>query len=146
MEVKNAIAPNDPSELFKRLGDEPFVMVNLLKFKPEATYTNTNQPPCSGEEAFRRYLDAVRKPLEDKGGRFIKYSEIPGLLIGQVDELWDYILMVEYPSVAAFEKLTSPSDELKKAQVHRLAGLAGQLNIATKGGSLLEGSVLANLE
>ena len=119
-------------DFFSRLGQgKPFVMVNLLNFKPDATYDDKSHPPCSGEEAFRRYLDAVKDKLQEKGGKILQYGEVFGLLIGEVEDLWDYVLIVQYPSLEIFQELIS-SDLFGQAQVHRRAGLAGQLNIATK--------------
>ena len=58
-------------------------------------------------------------------------SEIFGLLLGTVEEFWDRIVLVRYPSQKVFQKITQ-SERFQKAQVHRIAGLAGQLNIGTK--------------
>ena len=48
--------------------------------------------------------------------------------MGEVDDLWDMVALVEYPSHASFmEMMVSP--EWAAIEHHRLAGLAGQLNI-----------------
>lgn len=136
MNVTNIVLPANSQGIFSDLGpDEPFVMVNLLEFKENAEYSDDRESSLTGEEAYRLYLSELKDLLEENGGRFVKYSPIFGLLFGEVDDLWDYILVVEYPSVVVFGKLTS-SQEFREAQMHRIAGLAGQLNIATKGDSM----------
>ena len=50
------------------------------------------------------------------------------LILGEVEELWDVVAVVKYPSrKAMFEMATS--DEYRESEKHRVAGLAGQLNI-----------------
>jgi uncharacterized protein (DUF1330 family) len=48
-----------------------------------------------------------------------------------VEDLWDAVGIVEYPSRAAFRAITQ-SPEFHEIELHRIAGLAGQLNIETK--------------
>jgi uncharacterized protein (DUF1330 family) len=50
------------------------------------------------------------------------------MMIGEVEDQWDMIALVEYPSLAAMQKMLS-SPEYKAIELHRKAGLAGQLNI-----------------
>lgn len=58
-------------------------------------------------------------------------GSVDGLMLGEVDELWDQVALVEYPSRAAFlEMVMSP--EYHAIEEHREAGLAGQLNIGTR--------------
>jgi len=49
-------------------------------------------------------------------------------VIGAVDEMWDVVALMEYPSAKAFiEIATAP--EVAEFGVHREAGLAGQILI-----------------
>jgi hypothetical protein len=50
------------------------------------------------------------------------------LVIGQVGDLWDTCVLVEYPSAAAFAAIVT-SPEIAEVGVHRAAGLEGQLLI-----------------
>ena len=52
-------------------------------------------------------------------------------MLGEVGELWDMVALVEYPSLEAF-KTMALSPEMHAIEHHRMAGLAGQLNIRTK--------------
>ena len=56
---------------------------------------------------------------------------VTGLMLGEVEENWDMVAMVEYPTLASFQKMVS-LPEYQAITHHRTAGLAGQLNIKTK--------------
>ena len=58
-------------------------------------------------------------------------GEVTGLMIGEVEALWDMVALAEYPSLAAFREMAM-SPEMAAIEHHRKAGLAGQLNIKTK--------------
>jgi uncharacterized protein (DUF1330 family) len=53
---------------------------------------------------------------------------VTGLLLGEVEELWDMVAMAHYPSLAAMRAMVEHPD-YQAIAVHRTAGLAGQLNI-----------------
>jgi uncharacterized protein (DUF1330 family) len=84
----------------------------------------------SGQEAYARYAAEMKKLVEGSGGRFVFGARVEGLLIGEVESPWDQVGIVEYPSAAALVKIAS-SPEYREIEVHRLAGLEGQLNITT---------------
>ena len=110
----------------------PFVMVNLLKFKEKAEYPDGRETELSGAEAFALYAAEVVKLVEALGGRQVYAGAVTGLMLGEVEELWDLIGLVEYPSSEAFQKMMQ-SAEYQEIHVHRDAGLAGQLNIRIQG-------------
>lgn len=135
MKVENAVIPpmQQAMEFFGGTEDGPFVMVNLLKFKAKAEYADGSESDLSGAEAYARYGDQVSKLVEGLGGK-IRYSgAVTGLMIGEVEELWDMVALAEYPSLAAFRAMAM-SPEMHAIEHHRKAGLAGQLNIRTKPG------------
>jgi uncharacterized protein (DUF1330 family) len=136
MNVTNQVLP-PPQQAMAFFGgseDGPFVMVNLLKFKPKAEYADGSEPDLSGADAYARYGEEVRKLVEALGGK-VRYSgEVTGLLLGEVEELWDMVALAEYPSLAAFRAMAM-SPEMHAIEHHRKAGLAGQLNIRTKPGA-----------
>lgn len=110
-------------------------MVNLLKFKERAEYPDGRETGLSGAEAYAIYGAGVGKCIADVGGTPGFAGEVTGLLLGEVEENWDMVALVEYPSLEAFRTMmTSP--EYQKIAVHRSAGLAGQLNIRAKARSL----------
>jgi len=136
VKVTNAVLPQ-PEQAMAFFGgqeDGPFVMVNLLKFKPKAEYADGSDAELSGAEAYWRYGEEVRKLVEALGGK-VRYSgQVTGLLLGEVEELWDVVALAEYPSLAAFRQMAT-SPEMHAIEPHRMAGLAGQLNIRTKPGA-----------
>jgi uncharacterized protein (DUF1330 family) len=133
MEVKNAVlpAPQQFMDFFGAPEDGPFVMVNLLKFKDKAQYPDGSDADLSGREAYMRYGVEVAKLVAALGGE-VRYSGlVTGLMIGEVEELWDMVALAEYPSLECF-KAMALSPEMHAIEHHRTAGLAGQLNIRTK--------------
>lgn len=134
MRVENKVQP--PAEqamaFFAAPEDGPFVMVNLLKFKETAEYADGSDADLSGREAYLRYGMAVRAEVEKVGGRTGYAGPVTGLLLGEVEELWDMVALAQYPSLAAMRVMVmSPS--YQAITHHRDAGLAGQLNIKTRG-------------
>jgi uncharacterized protein (DUF1330 family) len=133
MQVKNAVypVPEQFQAFFGAPEDGPFVMVNLLKFKEKAEYADGSNPEMTGREAYSIYGDAVSRLVEGLGGKIWFSGVVTGLMIGEVEDLWDMVALAEYPSLAAFQKMAT-SPEMRAIEHHRSAGLAGQLNIRTK--------------
>ncbi|MET3665994.1 DUF1330 domain-containing protein [Caulobacter sp. 1776] len=133
MKVVNTVFPTSEQfqDFFGAPDDGPFVMVNLLKFKAKAEYADGSDADLPGREAYIRYGAVVSGLIEALGGR-IRYSgAVTGLLLGEVEELWDAVALAEYPSLAAFQAMAI-SPEMHAIEHHRKAGLAGQLNIRTR--------------
>jgi uncharacterized protein (DUF1330 family) len=133
MEVKNAVYPGaqQAADFFGDPEDGPFVMVNLLRFKPKAEYADGSEADLPGREAYMRYGVEVAKLVANLGGRLTFSGEVTGLMIGEVEDLWDAVALVEYPSLKAFREMAL-SPAMHAIEHHRSAGLAGQLNIRTK--------------
>jgi len=131
MKVENALGPQ-PDQIKDFLAVEgPVMMVNLLKFREKAAYSDGRDPELSGREAYMRYATQMRKLVEASGGRFVFGAEVTSLLLGRVEALWDDIGIVEYASSKALLTIAG-SPEFQAIEVHRLAGLEGQLNITTR--------------
>lgn len=132
MRVENAVFPamEQITSFFGGPENGPFVMLNLLKFKETAEYPDGSDANLSGADAYARYGKAIQACLADVDGKQIYAGPVTGLMIGEVEELWDMVALVEYPSLAAMQKMVS-SPEYQAIEVHRKAGLAGQLNIRT---------------
>jgi uncharacterized protein (DUF1330 family) len=131
MEVINKVnpSPKQMQEFFNGADDQPFVMVNLLKFKPRAEYHDGDHG-LSGMEAYAIYGAAVAGQIKSLGGKMGYNGKVDGLLLGEVEELWDAVALAQYPSKAAMLKMVT-SAEYQEIAKHRDAGLAGQLNIRT---------------
>jgi uncharacterized protein (DUF1330 family) len=130
MRVVNGLEvdPNQAARFFNAPDDGPFVMVNLLKFRERAQYADGSDAHLSGAEAFMRYGAAAHQLVLAAGGRPVDGGTVTGLIVGEVEELWDSIGLVEYPSQAAFQTMLA-LPEYKALLHHRAAGLAGQLGI-----------------
>tara|TARA_Y100000590_G_scaffold232297_1_gene261650 strand:- start:425 stop:841 length:417 start_codon:yes stop_codon:yes gene_type:complete len=132
MEVKNKVMPNGQQMAdFNELGEEkPIFMVNLLKFKEKAEYADKRETDLTGEEAYTIYGKEVQVHLEKVGGKIVFAGKVSRLTVGEVEELWDQVAIAMYPSRKAMLEMISNSEYIKSAE-HRIAGLAGQLNIET---------------
>ena len=133
MKVENKVMPNERQmeEFLEEGNDEPIFMVNLLKFKEKAEYPDKRETDLTGREAYAIYGAEVVKHLEKVGGKPIFGSDVIRLMLGEVEELWDQVAIAMYPNRKAMLKMISDPDYIESAQ-HRVAGLAGQLNIETK--------------
>lgn len=130
MDVENAVLPKGEQlqALLAMGGDQPIVMLNLLKFREVAEYDDPAEAKISGREAYMRYGQLMKPFVEAKGGRMWFSGSVDALVIGEVGELWDMAAMMEYPSRAAFVAIAM-DPAVQGFAVHRKAGLAGQLLI-----------------
>tara|TARA_Y100000780_G_scaffold185201_1_gene171507 strand:+ start:146 stop:556 length:411 start_codon:yes stop_codon:yes gene_type:complete len=133
MKVENKLRPNAKQMAGFLLGDTKTIihMVNLLKFKNKAEYNDGRQTDLTGEEAYRIYAKEVQEHLRKVGGKTIFSGEVSRLVLGEVEELWDWIAIAEYPNKKAMRSMIMDK-EYQKSEEHRSAGLAGQLNLETR--------------
>ncbi|MGF1694456.1 DUF1330 domain-containing protein [Vibrio lamellibrachiae] len=133
MEVLNQLYPSDSQ--MARLKHSPesgeIHLLNLFKFREKAEYADGRKTDLTGREAYDLYGHPMLNVLKKHGAEVVFYSEVTGLILGQVEDLWDSFVIVKYPSRQALIEMTS-SEEFKALSVHREAGLSGQLNIETK--------------
>jgi len=123
----------DPRQLSASLAavpaDKPVIMVNLLKFKEVAAYKD-GTAGCSGKKAYGLYAQALLTLLKEIGAEVVYLGKVNGTLIGPADEGWDEVLLVKYPSIAAFTAMID-SPAYKAVVKHRTAALADSRLIAT---------------
>jgi uncharacterized protein (DUF1330 family) len=105
---------------------EPIRMLNLLKFREFAQYSDGTDTGLSGAEAYQRYAAEVVPIILKAGGEIVFSGQANTLVIGDGELEWDMVSIAEYPSVTAFLGMTS-SDEYQKIHIHRDAGLEHQL-------------------
>jgi uncharacterized protein (DUF1330 family) len=130
VDVENHVYPT-ASRVEALMADDsgrPVVMVNLLKFRAKAVYPDGRPSDLTGRQAYDLYGAAMQKVIEENGGRLLFGGDIASLVIGEVGDLWDTCILVEYPSAAAFAAIVT-SPEVAEIGVHRAAGLEGQLLI-----------------
>ena len=113
--------------LTARPADAPLVMVNLLKFRENG-----------GLQSYLRYAQEVAPHLERVGATARYGGTAPAVIIGDGERpWWDAILIVEYPSPAAFLEMVT-SEEYGKVHKHRAAALDRGDLIATSIWSVAE--------
>lgn len=104
----------------------PVVMLNLLRFRETADYTETPhltpEAPISGREAYDRYIAHTLPFLHEAGGDVIFAGDGGTYLIGPPEARWDRVLLVRHRSVKAF--LAFAQDEAYLLGIgHRTAAL-----------------------
>ena len=104
--------PEQFAALAARPADVPVVMINLLQFCADG-----------GRESYLRYTQEVVPHLQRVGGTVRYAGTSPSTVIGDGEKpWWDAIIVVEYPSPAAFLDMVS-DEEYLKVHEHRAAGL-----------------------
>ena len=132
MLVENKVHPSkEQMEGFLEPGQEgPIYMVNLLKFRESAAYEDGRDSDLTGAQAYAIYGRAVAELVRDLGGTMVFSGTVSRLMLGEVEDLWDQVAIVMYPSRAAMLDMVV-SAAYGDIAVHRDAGLQGQLNIET---------------
>lgn len=69
---------------------KPFVMLNLLRFAE------------GGRERYLEYMRAAASSLADVGGEMLHFGVGHPALVAEPGQAWDAVLLVRYPSRAAF--------------------------------------------
>ncbi|MCI0849380.1 MAG: DUF1330 domain-containing protein [Chloroflexi bacterium] len=137
-----AIYPN-PEQIKKLMegpADTPVVMINLLRFKQRADdidRADAAESGASGQEAYAKYGEQMRKFVESKGGRFIWAGRIDSQVIGEGGEGFHMAALVEYPSRKAFLEIIG-DPHVQDIGEHRQAGLEMQWLLASTGAPLGE--------
>jgi uncharacterized protein (DUF1330 family) len=133
MKVENAVYPTADGirALARDTSSAKIAMLNLLKFREKAVYKDGRPDDVSGREAYQRYAGAMTKIVEREGGRILFANRIAGVVIGEIEGVWDVAAIMEYPSRAAFQRIVT-LPEVQEISVHREAGLEGQLLIMTE--------------
>jgi uncharacterized protein (DUF1330 family) len=104
--------PEQLAALASRQADVPVVMINLLQFRADG-----------GRESYLRYAQEVAPHLQRVGGTVRYAGAAPGVVIGDGEKpWWDAIIVVEYPSPAAFLDMVT-NEEYLKVHEYRAAGL-----------------------
>ncbi len=110
----------------------PLVMINLLRYRERAAYpAGFEATPCSGREAYQRYVAVAAVKIAEVGGKILWTATVKMSVIAPEGEEWDEALLVQYPSRAAFVTMVSQPDYLAAA-VHRTAALADSRLLLTE--------------
>jgi uncharacterized protein (DUF1330 family) len=114
-------------EAFEREAPDgkPIVMVNLLRFRALADYASSGQRDegGTGKQAYGRYSKAVMPLLWEVGGQPLWMGKGRASVIAPDGEAWDEVLLVYYPSRAAFMRMVR-SPAYQATMHHRTAALS----------------------
>jgi len=139
MNFKNVLQPT--GDQFRNFRDtatgEKIFMLNLLKFREKAEYEDGRETDLSGEQAYAIYSKLVKDIVEGLGGSIVFGGKARNILIGQLENMWDQVAIVEYPNMEAMAHMMR-MPEYQAAHVHRHAGLDGQLLIECAAGGGLK--------
>ncbi len=119
--------PEQIQEMLTGPADTPVVMVNLLRFKKEADAPDEG---LTGEEAYGRYGAQMVRWVTSQGARLIWSGRVDSMVIGDTDEYFHTVALMEYPSRAEFLRIAG-DPRVAEFAVHRTAGLDMQWLIAT---------------
>ena len=130
MKFENKVLPDE--DQLKGFDENPEIgpikMLNLIKLKKHATYSDGRETNLTGLEAYMLYGKETQEHLKKVGANIIFSGPVSRLMIGKIDELWDLVAIAEYPNRAAMLKMITEPEYLKSSE-HREAALEGQLNI-----------------
>ena len=123
--------PEQIQELLQGPADTPVVMVNLLRFKKEATEPDTG---LTGQQAYGLYGQQMIEWVESQGARLIWSGGVDSMVIGETEEHFDVVALVEYPSRQEFLRIAG-DPRVEGYAVHRKAGLEMQWLLAATSAS-----------
>jgi uncharacterized protein (DUF1330 family) len=103
----------------------PVVMLNLVRFKQTSSDGNG-----SGWDAYVRYSEITMGLIKQRGGTVLWAGDAEGYAFGEGED-WDYVVLVRYPSRAAFLDMVT-SAEYAAANVHRENGVENHVIVATR--------------
>ena len=120
------VSPAAGAALFSRHIEGPVTMLNLLRFREVADYSQSPElmppAPISGAEALQKYIDHTLPFLEQSGGELVFLGEGGTYLIGPQEERWDHVMLVRQNSLSDFKAFASNSAYLAGLG-HRTAAL-----------------------
>lgn len=112
--------------LFKRQISGEVVMLNLLRFRSIADYTDfPNLAPgeeISGRDAYQRYIEHTLPFLHGSGGSIVYAGTGGEFLIGPAGKGWDMVLLIRQRSVDSFVAFAT-NQEYMKGIGHRVAAV-----------------------
>ena len=131
MEVINQVIRTDEDlqALVDRGIKGPVAMVHLLRFRDRAAYADGRESDLTGAQAYALYRERLVEQVTAAGGRLVFRGAVRHLVLGQVEEPWDAVMVLEFPSAQTFVDVIS-APQTAEWGTHRRAGLEGQLLIA----------------
>lgn len=110
----------------QKSNDLSFIMLNLIRFKPELDYSPTDlnegeQARCPAS-AFSLYIEKTRPFLEQSGGELLLVADAGSFFVGPQAEQWDKVMLVRQKSAQDFFAFAQNPD-YQRVLAHRLASI-----------------------
>jgi uncharacterized protein (DUF1330 family) len=105
----------------------PVVMLNLMKFRKRASDGNG-----SGWDAYLRYSALTVPMIKARGGTLLWTGHAKGVALGAHEDDWDYVALVQYPTLAAFTDMMTSRDYETLCDPQRVAGCEKHLIFCTE--------------
>lgn len=104
------------------------VMVNLMRF-----HERSLDGDGSGWDAYLRYSALTVPMIKARGGTLLWTGDAKAVALGERDQnTWDYVALVYYPDVAAFNEMMTSPDYENRCDPHRTNGCAEHVIICTR--------------
>ena len=116
---------------------QPVVMLNLLRYRDQAAYTDpAAQPPRTGEQAFQAYVEAFLQYNDPAEFTIVFQGAAQAQLAGLPGEHWDAVALVEYRNLDVFRRWVESDFYVQQVAPIRRAALADwRLLLLTRPGS-----------
>ena len=90
--------PEQVSDFINNASENPFVMLNMVKYKADVPETG-----MTGKESYKEYMRQTTPFFLKANAEIVFYGSPKHMLIGPEDDtLWDDVLIVKYNSVDDF--------------------------------------------
>lgn len=124
------------TKLFSKPIQGEVVMLNLLRFKEHADYSNCPElapkNAVSGKQAYQTYIEQTLPLLRESGGEVIFLGSCDAFFIGPEHEKWDLIMLIKQNSLADFMAFAS-DPQYMKILGHRQAAIDDSRLLPAKG-------------
>jgi uncharacterized protein (DUF1330 family) len=114
-------------ELAALKDDGPVTMVNLVRLRERSA-----DGDGSGWDAYQRYSAETMPMIKARGGTILWAGKAEAVALGVPDRnTWDFVVLVRYPSRAAFVDMMTSAEYENVANPHRVNGAVDHVIIAT---------------
>jgi|GEM_PF-2189511 len=121
----NLIAIVNPVLCIMQTATTQVYIVSLLRYKEYADYGNAaGSGPCSGREIyFHRYVRAFKEISAADQVMLFFLGRVQAALVAPEGELWDEVVVTQYPNLSSFHRITESAEYLAMAKPHLDAAL-----------------------
>ena len=109
-------------------GDGPIWMVNLMKYRPVAEYTDGRPTDLTGEQADDQY--APFEAFLEIGAELVFLAAVDTQLLG-AEPAWDRVAVVKYPNRRSFVDMTHLRS-FEEKHAHKDAGMERTIGVGAR--------------